>query len=369
MMHDWPWIWITIFLDSLVVVGYVLIARHWFINEKKIEDGPAKTALKEMKYIFLFCCFCGYLFPIIRMGFPIVRLADLALVFLIYFTWSYTLRSAGLNVVYNELRSNQMLKRQNTELTQETHELERAKKDLQNLADQLNVSLEKAFTINTELTRSNEELEQFAYVASHDLKAPLRAVHNLANWIEEDVAEGKNVKDNMEKLKTRISHMDRLIDGLLEFSRIGRTHTEKKDVDVVNLLQSDVLPMLPSDRIEIKIDPLPIVKANPVRLGQVFSNLIGNSISHAEKPLVHVRIHAREAENFYEFCVEDDGPGIDPRFHEKIFAIFQTLKPKLSGGTGIGLTLVEKIIKELGGEVWVQSELGAGAKFFFTVPK
>lgn len=226
-----------------------------------------------------------------------------------------------------------------------------------------------------ELERSNQELEHFAYVASHDLKAPLRAINNLSNWIIEDLKSGKSVESNFDMLKNRVQHMDRLIDGLFEYSKIGRQHTDKQIVLVSQLL-TDMVAIITTgyDQKKVKINfpkNMPIVVVNCVRLEQIFTNLINNAIIHNEKYEVEIDISFEERADCYEFCVEDNGPGIDPRFHHQIFQIFQTLKPRTPRvpSTGIGLTLVKRIVQEFGGVIRIQSNLGSGSKFFFTIPK
>jgi signal transduction histidine kinase len=371
MNHDWFWITVTIVLNLLVIAGYLLIARHWLRNEKKLKPGPAKLALNQMKYIFLFCALCGYLFPVVRMWWPCVRLSDLALVFLVYFTWAYAFNSGGLEVVYNQLRDAEGLRHRNDELASHTDDLELAKVQLETTARQLNESLEKVTRINQELSRSNEELEQFAYVASHDLKAPLRAANNLATWIQEDLSEGRNVDEHLSKLKARILHMDNLIEGLLEYSRIGRLHTDKYPVDTARLVE-EAATVLPSHAVVEVRGVLPTVMANSIRLQQVLGNLMDNAVKHSNKGTPHVYVSCDPYDGGYRFVVADDGPGIEPRYHDKIFQIFQTLQPRdgvnKNKGTGIGLTLVQRIVEDWGGKIWVESEPGRGAKFIFTLP-
>ena len=222
------------------------------------------------------------------------------------------------------------------------------------------------------LEQRNAELDQFAYVTSHDLKAPLRAIANLATWIEEDL-EDQLPEENVEQLelmKNRVHRMEALINGLLQYSRIGRTHQSSEQVDVAKLLK-EVINSLPSKGFGIAIAPnMPIIQAKRTSLFHVFSNLIGNAIKHHHRQSGTIEISVKDVGNAYQFAVKDDGPGIAAAFHEKIFTIFQTLRARDElESTGIGLSLVQKIILAEGGEIQLSSEEGKGATFRFTWPK
>ena len=225
------------------------------------------------------------------------------------------------------------------------------------------------------LARSNRELDQFAYVTSHDLRAPLRGIANLASWIEEDLgpqAITPESKKMLALLKGRVARMESLIDGILEYSRIGRTRQKIEEVDVGRLL-GDVIDLLaPAGETRVVVaDNMPTLVTSRLMLQQVFMNLIGNAIKHAGRSDVTVTITTGDAGPFQvEFAVADDGQGIDPQYHEKIFVIFQTLaaRDKVEGA-GVGLSLVKKIVENHGGIVVVESKPGQGAKFRFTWPK
>ncbi|MEL6354200.1 MAG: ATP-binding protein, partial [Cyanobacteria bacterium J06627_28] len=223
------------------------------------------------------------------------------------------------------------------------------------------------------LEQRNQELDQFAYVTSHDLKAPLRAIANLATWIEEDIG-STLAPENLEQfelLKNRVHRMEGLINGLLEYSRIGRTHQSHEQVDTQELLDSivDVLPKPGPFTVEIR-SPMPIFQAKKVPLTQVLSNLIGNGIKHHSRADGKVIVSVKELDKFYEFQVSDDGPGVPKAYHDKIFTIFQTLKARDElESTGIGLSIVKKVIDAEGGEIFIESEDGQGTTFRFTWPK
>jgi len=225
----------------------------------------------------------------------------------------------------------------------------------------------------TELERSNHELDQFAYVVSHDLRAPLRAITNLSTWIEEDL--GGMLKDEtrrqMDLLRSRVHRMESLISGILEYSRVGRVRSTVEEVDVSTLIREVVgdLAAPPGFRFKTGAD-LPVVLTEKMRLAQVLSNLIGNAIKHHPRDDGEVEIRVEETADHYEFAVRDDGDGIAPEYHEKIFVMFQTLQPRdRFESTGMGLAIVKKIIEDLQGRLWIESEPGFGATFRFTWPK
>ncbi len=223
------------------------------------------------------------------------------------------------------------------------------------------------------LERSNCELDQFAYVTSHDLKAPLRAISNLSQWIEEDIGEQLNdeSRQQMALLRNRVQRMDALIQGILEYSRVGRVSEQSDPVDVAALLDEVIDSIDPPPGFTVEVGAgMPCFEAPRVRLQQVFANLIGNAIKYHDRADGKVTVAVEERAEFYCFTVSDDGPGIAPEHHEKIFGIFQTLQARDKvESTGVGLTLVKKIVEDQGGEINLSSRLGEGAAFHFTWPK
>lgn len=256
---------------------------------------------------------------------------------------------------------------------------ERAEKLVVGLAAQAAIAMDnahlfrKAQQLIQALERSNKELDRFAYVASHDLKAPLRAIANLSQWIEDDLVDKATpeTRQYMDLLRSRVVRLEALIDGILRYSRAGRLRDRPEIVDVQKLLE-DVLTLLTlpaSASIDIAAG-MPTLLAERVPLEQVFLNLIGNALKYAERPDARVEVRGRSLGDLWEFSVKDNGPGIDPRYHGKVWEIFQTLNARDNiEGTGIGLAIVQKIVLSKGGRVWVESEQGAGATFFFTWPR
>ncbi len=225
-----------------------------------------------------------------------------------------------------------------------------------------------------DLETSNRELDQFAYVASHDLKAPLRGIANLSEWMEEDLGTRLNgeARKHMDLLRGRVHRMEGLIDGILQYSRAGRVRDAAETVDTGALLAEVVDLLAPPAGVEIRVmEGMPVVLAERLPLQQVFMNLVGNAVKYgaAEHPRITVSAEA-DALDGWVFAVSDNGPGIAPAYHERIFGIFQTLQPRDAvEGTGIGLSLVRKIVESRGGRVWVESAEGAGATFRFHWPR
>lgn len=224
-----------------------------------------------------------------------------------------------------------------------------------------------------ELERSNKELDQFAYVTSHDLKAPLRAICNLVTWIEEDLKGNldESIKKNLELLKSRAKRMENLINGILEYSRIGRVKGAVELIDFEKLIYEIIDSIEPPKNFEFLVKKgLEPFYAEKIRLQQVFSNLISNAIKHHDKNEGKIEILYEDLGEWIQFEVKDDGPGIPEEYHNKIFEIFQTLKPRDEfESTGIGLTIVKKIIENQGGKIFLKSKVGEGTSFIFTWKK
>ncbi len=223
-----------------------------------------------------------------------------------------------------------------------------------------------------ELKKNNEELDQFAYVVSHDLKAPLRAINNLAEWILEDMPDmPEEVSKNFTRLRGRVLRMENLINGVLDYSRIGRTKIEKENVDVQNMLKRVIETIVPSTGFQVHIDEnMPTIHGEKILLHQIFSNLISNAVKYNDKPIGKINCLYKSTPKFHQFSISDNGPGIEPQYHEKVFGIFQTIEARdKKESTGIGLSIVKKIIEEKGGNIYIESEENQGANFVFTIPK
>ena len=240
------------------------------------------------------------------------------------------------------------------------------------LYDGFNEMLEQIQIRQQELERSNRDLDQFAYVASHDLKAPLRAISTLSRWLEEDLGEDlpAESQEQMRLLRDRVQRMDALVDGILKYSRVGRIETRGEVVDVGQLLAETVELIDPPAGFEVVIAPdMPTLTAKRLPLSQVFSNLIDNAIKYHDRCTGRVEVTVDRLGDVYEFAVADDGPGIPPQYHGRIFLMFQTLQSRDEvESTGLGLSLVKKLVEEEGGKITVESTEGRGATFRFTWP-
>ncbi len=224
-----------------------------------------------------------------------------------------------------------------------------------------------------DLQAANEELRNFAYVVSHDLKAPLRGIGSLADWLVSDYADKLDAqgREYLALMKNRASRMDALIDGILEYSRVGGIKETQIAVDLNALLAETMQMLAPPPEVSVSVKgSLPTVVGERTRLQQLFQNLVSNAIKHRDKPEGRIVIASADAGDFWQLSVADNGPGIDPRHHERVFQLFQVLTPRdQKESTGVGLALVKKIVELYGGRVWIESNPGEGSTFFFTLPK
>ncbi len=224
-----------------------------------------------------------------------------------------------------------------------------------------------------EIQQINEELNQFAYTISHDLKAPLRGIQGLSEIIKMEAYDklDDESKENFDLLIGKAAKMQDLIKGVLEYSRLGRSHEKHVTIDLNRVIEEIVSLLDCEDKIEVRVEnPLPVIKAEEMRINQLFQNLISNAVKYMDKEKGLVRINCKELEHFWQLSVSDNGPGIDPQYHEQIFRMFKSLSiDPNTDSTGIGLTLVKRIVEMYGGKIWVESQLGEGCTFIFTIPK
>ena len=234
----------------------------------------------------------------------------------------------------------------------------------------LNTLLAQAATL---LEARNQELDRFVHIVAHDLKAPLRAVANLSEWIEEDLegALTADTQQHMQRLRGRVRLMESTISGLLDYARAGRTDTTIETVCIAQLLAETIETLAPPPTFKIDIAPeMPTLETKRLLLSQVFANLIGNAFKHHDRDDGSIQISSRAEGDFYEFAISDDGPGIASENRNKIFIIFQSANPqKNPESSGIGLSIVKKIVETEGGAIRLESELDKGTTFYFTWPK
>jgi len=258
------------------------------------------------------------------------------------------------------------LKEANEQLKLQIAEREHAEEELEKLNKDLLSTIQK-------LERANKELEEFAHIAAHDLKSPLRAIGTLANWISTDYADkfDEQGKERVRLLLTRAKQMSALIDDILQYSRLGQSSSEKQQIDLNAILTELIEEIDPPENIEVIVEnEMPTIMCEKIHIVQIFRNLLCNAVKYIDKPRGQIKVGCVEQDDFWKFSAVDNGPGIDEKYHEKIFKVFQTLTPcdKIES-TGIGLSIVKKLAEVNSGRAWVESEIGKGSTFFFTLPK
>ena len=274
---------------------------------------------------------------------------------------------------FNEMLS--QIEQRDSALTKAQAELSQRVKDLQ-IEVGIRKRAEEGLARKTaELQRSNAELEQFAYVASHDLQEPLRMVASYTQLL------AKRYKDKFDSDALEfigfavdgVNRMQSLIRDLLEYSRVGTRGKELARTDCGGVLDNTLKNLqatMEESHATVIVDPLPVIMADDVQIGRLFQNLIGNAIKYRDSKPPEVHVGCTEEGDQWLFWVRDNGIGIDPQYAERIFIIFQRLHRKTEyPGTGIGLAICKKIVERHGGKIWVESELGKGATFYFTLPR
>lgn len=237
---------------------------------------------------------------------------------------------------------------------------------------QRKVAEEQAEKFAEDLQRSNSELEQFVYVASHDLKAPLRGIRTLADWIEEELGDeaGEDTARYLDLLKSRVGRLDGLLEGLLAYARIGAEHIERETLDLDDLTDQ-ICDLLDVDQSGFAVNhDLPVVHSSRVVLTQVLQNLIANAMKHHDKGKGIIDLTYRMGPDHYEISVTDDGPGIPKELTDRVFRMFQTLRPRDQvEGSGMGLAIVRKLLESIGGDIRVDTDYdGPGTRISFRVP-
>ena len=223
-----------------------------------------------------------------------------------------------------------------------------------------------------ELLVANRELREFAWVVSHDLKAPLRGISSLAAWLVEDYAAalGSEGAAQLNLIVTRVKRLSGLIDGILAYSRAGSSQVEPTLVALAPLVRNTIDLLAPPPHVAVQLlTPLPRLKLHAVQIQQVFQNLLSNAIDFMDKPQGLIEVSCQREGEVWHFSVADNGPGIEQRHFERIFQLFQTLNARDElERTGVGLALVKKIVELEGGRLWVESVVGSGTTFHFTLP-
>lgn len=240
----------------------------------------------------------------------------------------------------------------------------------ENVTQKKELEVQREFLVDS-LAKSNKELEDYASIVSHDLKSPLRSIHSLISWIKEDNDKQFNTQtlQYLSMLENKVEKMDHLIEGILTYAKIDKVDKVVENVNTHEIVQNiiNIIHIPPHITVSIK-NQLPIIKADRFRIQQLFQNLISNAVNYIDKPAGIVRIECKETEKDYLFTVNDNGPGIAKVNQEKIFKIFQSLETT-DKSTGLGLSIVKKIIETYHGEIWIESKMGKGTTFFIKLNK
>ena len=274
-----------------------------------------------------------------------------------------------------ELMDNHLeLKMLNSRLVDQTARLEITNQTLQaEVVERKKIEQKQASTLR-DLQGANQELNDFAYIVAHDLKAPFRAIGSLTSWLLSDFL-GQLDTDGQELVKllhSRAERLNGLIDALLHYVRVTRVDETLQEVDLHSLVQGVIRALEPPEAMEISLEtPLPRIRFEPKRAEQLFHSLLDNAIRYMDKSIGIVRISlVSEDADWWQFSVADNGPGIDALYFDKIFGVFQTLQARdQMESAGMGLALARKIVNKFGGSIWVTSQVGTGSVFYFTLPK
>ncbi len=343
MADDWFWIGLTLALDVAVWLGYVVIALHWMRNERLLPEGPAKSALRGMKVIFLVCGACGYLFIPLKLVWPAWRLYDIVMIGLVYTTWRYALRSRGLQVIYSELHRSADLER-----------------DLE----------ESRATARTK--------SYFLNAISHDLRTPLNGLLLHAELAELHAQSGENdlVVDDLEQIKHCVRTASDLLNGFLELGRLDWTE-EMVEIEPFDLTESlasvlaQVRPRAEAKQLALRVKTPPglLLRSDRVKVERILLNLLDNAVKFTVKGLIEVAVEATPTR--FQIHVTDTGPGVDVELRDAIFEDFFQVHNRerdSSKGFGLGLGIARRLARRLGGELHLDSRLGQGSRFTIALP-
>jgi len=344
MGHDTPWVVATVLLDFAVAAGYVLIAYHWWQNEKALQNREARVALGRMRNIFIFCGICGYIFIPVKMIWPAWRLYDIFLVFLVYYTWRYAWNAKDLRVVYRELTRSQDL----------ATELEASRAE----------SYRKSFFLNA---------------ISHDLKNPLYALNLQAHVLEEAAEDGdaEATRESTANIRQCIAEAQQVLDQYLELGRadFGADVLRPEELRVEDVVIDVLRPMAPLAerkrlRLVNQVSPQLRVYTDRVCLDRALANIVSNAIRYTDEGTVEVWAEAVGEQ--VRISVIDTGRGIADADRGRLFEeFFQADNPERdrNKGHGLGLSIAQRMVGRVDGEIEVESVLGAGSTFTIVVPR
>lgn len=274
-----------------------------------------------------------------------------------------------LKNVINTLKVYDLTEKPNTNITELSglnlvNYLDNQTKDIVEINAQREKVLQK-------LAEQNQELSDYAHMVSHDLKSPLRSIDTLTTWLKEDYNDkfDENGKQSLDLIRNNVEKMDKLIKGILDYTTISKNQSDFYEVDIDKLLDSilEIIFIPPNITIK-KATKLPVILGDKFRLQQLFQNIIDNAIKYNNKTIGIVEIGFEDTNEFWKFYIKDNGKGIDKMYFEKIFKTFEKLENNPES-TGIGLSIVKKIIDVYGGKIWLESQLNKGTTFYFTIKK
>ena len=344
MMDDRFWISVTVTLDLLVALGYVLIAYHWNRNERLLPASPARSALGMMRNIFVFCGLCGYLFIPIKMFWPAWRLYDMFMVVLVFYTWRYAINAKNLRVIYTAIgRSNQLA---------------------EDLAKSREESKRKTFFLNA---------------ISHDLRTPLNGLMLQANLAELHAStnDAGGVQQSIEDIKSSVKLTAELLDGLLEFARLetAEDRISPTDFDLGELLRellNSHAAQASKKSLELTCSSFNVINmsSDRLRLERVLNNLLSNAIKFTERGSVRIEVESTVKQ--VKISVVDTGIGIARENQQRLFEEFyqvQNHERDRQKGFGLGLAICRRLADQLDGNVECASEHGKGSRFTVLLPR
>ena len=359
---DWPWIITLITLCFVIVAGYVKIVVFWarcYLDEK-VEDRDQK--LKNLACIFVLCAVSGYAFSVVMFFWPVYRMQALSLVALSIVTWRF---ASDLEPFRKTFTAHRLQRELNEALQSDNKALASKNDELTRMHQELTETME-------ELRKTNQDLDQFAYAASHDLRSPLRAIESLSQFVIEDVGDllPEGPMGDLRQLQSRAQRMERMLNDLLNYSRQRFRSFESESFSIKELAQETIALLdIPKDfRVVLPAEDT-VVLSPRAPLGQVLRNLVDNAIKHHDLDQGEIKVESVEDGEFVRIRVIDDGPGIALEDHSRIFEIFSTLSRRDELDTsGMGLALVKRVVEAHGGIVSISSSGDRGATFEFTWP-
>jgi len=282
-----------------------------------------------------------------------------------------TLQNNTLEITVQERTKS--IAEKNEQLSKHVNELTLQRQTLSDLMTEAQNAKHYAEERSKDLVRSNKDLDDFAYVASHDLKAPLRGIDQLASWVAEDIEAGEldEVPENLRLMRGRVQRLESLLNDLLAYSRAHRQGFHLETITCQSFIEETFALVSPPQGFKLTIQgELPILSTVVAPFEQIIRNLLNNAIKHHHKTDGHIQVQCHEDEQYYTFSFKDDGPGIDNKNYDEIFKMFKTLKPRDEvEGSGMGLALIKKIVEFYSGKVYIESTVGEGSTFYFTWPK